>query len=129
MHQLPADQSTDTTARLRVLAVDDDRCLNDAIATLIRQQHDVVATTDPCEALCLWQDQVFDALVTDMDMPGMTGLELARACREHRPAATVVMVTGAALDLADVREVVDHLLRKPTGLHRILDVLATAAGR
>lgn len=130
-HQLPAaiPDMDIPDARLRVLLVDDDPILNTISAELVGGKHAVTATTDPRQALELWQSHEFDVLVTDMEMPGMTGLELARSCRATRPDTTVIMITGAEVP-ANARDgVVDRFLRKPSGFTLLLGALADIEAR
>ena len=49
-------------------------------------------------ALRLATDEHWDLLVTDLDMPGMTGLELLGALRQVAPGLPVAVVSAHALD-------------------------------
>ncbi len=48
------------------------------------------------EALRMWRDDAFDALVTDLRMPVMAGDELIRNLRSEEPGLPVVVVSGYA---------------------------------
>ena len=87
------------------------------------------------QALQAWNRDRADALVTDLSMPKMNGVELAHRLRERDPKLPVLVVTGYA-DLAsgidDLRESAPQLttvLQKPTAfaevereVHRLLAV-------
>ena len=65
--------------------------------TLQRAGYSVTATSDPHAAAALLQsDQPFDLLLTDIKMPTMSGLDLARIARENDPAIAIIIMTGYA---------------------------------
>lgn len=91
-----ADSESIATARPRVLVVDDEEALLRAIARTLEQRgFEVWAAPDGDTALRLLQEQRFDAVLTDIMMPGMTGISLLRAVRERDLEASVVLMTGA----------------------------------
>lgn len=71
----------------------------------LRLLDDVVGFTRPEEALEWLRDNDADLVLLDIDMPGMSGLELARRLREFAPRKPVIFVTAYsrfALDAYDV---------------------------
>lgn len=79
--RIPAAWTTGGQA-LRVLLVDDDANLCEAMnEQLSMLGHSPTATTFPHEALERLGNEAFDVLVTDLSMPGMDGVELARQAR------------------------------------------------
>ena len=63
------------------------------VPTLSAAGYDVVAVADPAEALRLRdRGAVFDAIVSDIEMPGMDGFAFARAVREGGAWATLPLV-------------------------------------
>jgi CheY-like chemotaxis protein len=82
-----------------LLVVDDERPILKLIATLLRSEHSVVTAESGIEALAIFESypQQFDLIVTDVTMPGMTGLELvARLEALHQRRLPVLFVTGAS---------------------------------
>jgi EAL domain-containing protein (putative c-di-GMP-specific phosphodiesterase class I) len=78
----------------RVLVVDDEPLV---LATLARTLEAAFATTTSrsgADAIAQVRQGGFSAVVSDVNMPGMTGLELLRAVREHDPDLPVLLVTG-----------------------------------
>jgi DNA-binding NtrC family response regulator len=62
-----------------ILLVDDETKILNALASALREEgHEVVATSAPREAQKLLGERLFDLLIVDNLMPGMTGLELIR---------------------------------------------------
>ena len=81
----------------RVLVVDDHRSARESMVDILRQSgHEVDSCTSAAEALNTIRSKVFDCIVTDLKMPGMTGVEFIIQLEQHRYGAQVVMVTAHA---------------------------------
>jgi two-component system, NarL family, response regulator DesR len=84
---------------IRILLAEDQAMLRGALSALLRLESDmdVIATAaDGQEAWRLAEQLQPDVLVTDIEMPGLTGLELAQRVRERGLACKVVIVTTFA---------------------------------
>src|ERR687894_2876825 len=82
---------------LRVLIVDDDPALLEALPETLRLRMGgvTVETADSAAAaLDRIADRDYDAIVTDIKMPGMDGLELLAEIRTRRPDTPTLMITG-----------------------------------
>jgi FixJ family two-component response regulator len=82
-----------------ILLVDDDTALLQALPhTVALRIHGVqVDTADSAQgALELLEEQDYDAIVTDIKMPGMDGLELLARIQERRPESPTLLITGHA---------------------------------
>ncbi len=76
----------------RVLVVDDEIQITRVLrASLSAQGYDVRTVNDPEEALRLVQEWPPDLIITDLMMPGMTGIELARAVRAKSTVPILVL--------------------------------------
>jgi len=82
-----------SSARGRLLLVDDDESVRETTAALLSDDFDVTTAPDGMKALDLLQTQRFDVICADYTMPGMTGVELLRRAQAIRPVACV-LVTG-----------------------------------
>jgi two-component system response regulator HydG len=84
------------------LIVDDDRGVCELLeAGLVKKGFQVVWRTSAREALELLRAEDFDVLVTDLTMPGMTGVELCAQVVENRADVPVVVITAfGSLDTA-----------------------------
>ncbi|TFF13569.1 sensor histidine kinase [Pseudomonas sp. BCA14] len=83
---------------LRILVAED----NPVNQAIIKEQLEalgcsVTLAANGEQALQLWQPQVFDLVLTDVNMPLMNGYELARALREHDPHLPILGVTANAM--------------------------------
>jgi CheY-like chemotaxis protein len=84
-------------AGAQVLYVDDEAALVALAAqTLERLGYHVTTCTDPMQALQTFRARPydFDAVLTDLAMPGMSGLELARALLDIRPEVPIILSSG-----------------------------------
>ena len=81
----------------RVLVVDDHRSARESMVDILRRSgHDVDSCSSAAEALKTIRQKVFDCIVTDLKMPGMTGVEFIVQLEQCRYGAQVVMVTAHA---------------------------------
>lgn len=79
-----------------LLAEDDDSLRVFLTANLGRAGHDVSSYPDGDAAWEALEHSSFDLLLTDIVMPGMDGIELARRAAEVDPAMKIVFITGFA---------------------------------
>ncbi len=79
-----------------LLAEDDDSMRAFLAAALRRASHEVQDYADGETALAALEREVFDLLLTDIVMPGLDGIELARRGAELDPAMKIVFITGFA---------------------------------
>ncbi|MGE0765881.1 MAG: response regulator [Hyphomicrobiaceae bacterium] len=87
----------------RILLADDDKGTRDVVRRALELDgHKVVTADDGSEAQSLMQPGGFDLLVTDVQMPGLDGITLAKeAVARHRGLRVVLMSAYAdGLDLA-----------------------------
>ncbi len=79
----------------RLLIVDDERGILVALKGLFRKEGYEVETAESGEqALALVKGGLFHAIITDLSMKGMSGLDLLRAVRQIDPACAVLMITA-----------------------------------
>ncbi|MBI3454574.1 MAG: GAF domain-containing protein [Candidatus Rokubacteria bacterium] len=113
----------------RVLVIDDEEPVRDALADMLRlTRHEVVVASQGVEGLEYFRTAPFDLVMTDLAMPGMSGWQVAQAVKALRPNVPVVLVTGWGVELSAEQlraHGVDHVMTKP---FRIDDVHAVLAG-
>lgn len=89
--------------RLILLVEDDDDLRSLYEGVLTEAGHDVLTAADGAAALAMLPAGPFDLVISDVAMPGMDGLSLARALRRQAPDTPVVLMTGyAPHDRSDV---------------------------
>jgi DNA-binding NtrC family response regulator len=78
-----------------ILIVDDDQALCRLVADgLGREGFDVRAAGTPADALAAVAEAQFDAVLVDINMPQMNGLELSRRILDQRPDLPIVVITA-----------------------------------
>lgn len=107
----------------RVLYLDDEQPLVFLVSRLLEDLgHSVASFTSAAEALTAYRarPQDFDLVLTDMSMPGMSGLEFAQQVLAIEPRATVIIATGC-----DDPNWADHA--RSCGVRAVIEKPATAA--
>jgi two-component system cell cycle response regulator CpdR len=90
-----------TPIPLRVLYVEDNSMVREITLELLEQNQRRVAAFGTAEdALREFQQQTFDIVITDVSLPAMSGLDLARNILGIRPTVPIIVATGYALDLS-----------------------------
>ncbi|NNL86101.1 MAG: response regulator, partial [Myxococcales bacterium] len=121
--------------RMTVLLVEDDRLVRElTLEVLEGAGHEVWVAETPEVALGLATERIteLDVLLSDVVMPSMTGVELARRLRGARPGLPVVLISGyprAALESRGAAESGFPLLRKPFSNRELLDELQKHVNR
>jgi CheY-like chemotaxis protein len=112
------------------LLVDDNRAFAENIGEILRDLGaEVSLATDGEQALALARGRRFDALVTDMRMPLMSGAELVHRIRRIDPGLAAVVVTAFVQDdalEAARREGLLAALPKPVPIARLVELLQVA---
>ena len=112
---------------MRVLVIEDNADLRDYLRLALRGEgYEVLTARNGREALGMIDGQGLDAVITDLFMPEMDGIETITALRRKLPGVRVVAMSGRpGVDYLTVaRELgVAHTLRKPFELDELLSAL------
>jgi CheY-like chemotaxis protein len=116
-----------------VLLVEDDDDNRELMAEVLASSgYEVLPAASGREGLKKLSERSVDVVVTDVGMPGMGGLEMARAAKAIAPSVPVVIVTGWAEreDIARARgREVDAVLVKPVDPDALLGTVGDLAAR
>jgi YesN/AraC family two-component response regulator len=112
----------------RILFVDDEPSILNGLRLLLRKQRntwDMVFVGSPREALAELDKAPFDALVSDMRMPEMDGLELVSRVIARWPATACFILSGYADPevVQRARELARAYLNKPCELQTLLSTI------
>jgi two-component system, NtrC family, response regulator PilR len=130
-----AAPTTDVSApRLpRILVIDDDRYVRTLLCDLLEAWgYESDAAADGREGLTRFEPGRYDAVLTDLGMPGLSGLDVVAGVRDRDTEVSVIMFTAFTGDLeADGRRLGFTVLRKPLdieGLRRAVRAAIEARG-
>ena len=84
------------TEKARILFVDDEKRVLNAMRGLFRREYELFLTTDGAEAIRLVAENAIDVVVADQRMPGLTGIEVLGKIKEISPRTVRILLTGYA---------------------------------
>jgi two-component system response regulator HydG len=113
--------------RERIVVVDDDSSARSALVSFLTGEgFQVVPAEDGAAGLARVQETAPDALVTDLRMPGLDGIELLRKARELYPDLIVIVMTAHGdieTAVLAMKEGAEHYVSKPVQLDELLVIL------
>jgi two-component system response regulator HydG len=109
----------------RILLIDDDPALGGYLARVLRTRggFHVTHQLDSIGALRCLETEQWDLLITDIEMPGMTGLELLERVRQLEPDLPVAVLTGnptVGYAVSALRCAAAEFLQKPIGAQELV---------
>lgn len=85
----------------RILVVEDNLDSNEMLCELLRSlDHAADGVTTAEDALALLEERDFDIVITDISLPGMSGIELARRIARDKPLTRLVFASGYGMEIA-----------------------------
>lgn len=114
----------------KILVVDDEAAIRRVLSEILSGSGlDVVSAGCAEEALRLFDDCRFSLTLTDRNMPGMGGVELAMLLKRRAPGHPVLMVSGVASEgLTREEGAIDGFLMKPFSRAAVLDGVRRVLG-
>jgi PAS domain S-box-containing protein len=122
-------------ARARVLVIDDDPGVGNALRLVLAEEHEVTSLTSPREALkMLFANPDFDIVFCDLMMPELSGVDLYQALYMNRPGyeRRLVFMTGGAFMPEEARfvaRVKSPIIEKPFDMRRVQSLVRNAVAR
>jgi CheY-like chemotaxis protein len=115
---------------LRILVVEDDADSKDVTCELLMVLgHQVQSASSAEEALALPDREKFDVMLTDINLPGMSGIELARRMLEQLPALRIIVASGYGQVPPRELGFDAEFLPKPYNMVKMRELLVRAAAR
>jgi CheY-like chemotaxis protein len=88
----------------RILYVEDNDLVREITCELLSSDAlEIVAVGSGEEALVAFKDDRFDIVITDVSLPAMSGIDLAKQIQQLAPSMPVILASGYPLNLNDVR--------------------------
>ncbi len=101
----------------KVLIVDDEKSMREFLAIVLKKEgYSVTVAAHGAEALAAIEREIFDAVISDVKMPGLSGIDVLKAVKAASPSTVVLMMTAfASTDTAveAMREGAYDYLTKP----------------
>lgn len=115
-----------------LLIVDDDSLIRDTLHELLSENHECHTADRAEQALSYLEVERYDAVITDVSMPGLTGREILMYVQNQHPTTPVIVISGKP-DGADGKSLVEMgafaYLTKPFQLDEIEEIVTRAIGR
>ena len=130
MHYSPGNSGSELDQMPRVLYLDDDQGNLDSFKANFRQEFEVFTATNPVEAYNLIDSERIQIVITDHNMPSMSGVEFLESISKDFPYVQRILLTGFT-DLVPVVEAVNkgkvfRILTKPFNLKEIAKMVSEA---
>jgi len=118
----------------KVLVVDDQPMVRETIEDILnREGYDITSVSNGEDALALMRKKKFDVLLSDIRMPGMSGLDLIEKARREIPDIISILLTAYpsvdSIDQAIIRLGVFDYLLKPVRREKLCETVAKAMER
>ncbi|MFN3926198.1 MAG: response regulator [Pseudanabaenaceae cyanobacterium] len=112
---------------MRILYVEDEQEIADTISEILSAEGYICThVIDGDSGWQMWQIEEFDLLLTDLNLPNMTGLELIQKARELKPSAKIVGISGY-IEPEEVERIkllgADVILLKPMTPRQLLSAI------
>lgn len=115
---------------MKILLIDDDINLNKVVSYQLKKRgYAVISTYNGEEGLRLFQNEPFDIVITDIQMPGISGIEILKRIRQLNREVIVIIITayGSVDNAIDAcRMGADDYLTKPFGQEQLTFVIEKA---
>jgi len=108
---------------LKILIVDDEKIIRDVVeAYLVKSGYECKSTTSGSDALELQKNFKADVLISDIRMPGMSGIDLARKIYD-KYTIPVILMSGYSVpkDMENIKDVEYYFYTKPIKVEEIKD--------
>ena len=115
-----------------MLVVDDDDGIRDALSMVLERDYDVVTASDGGTALQIFRGRSVDAVLLDLRMPDIGGLDVLRQMHAIDPRVNVILVTALSeipIVVQGMRSGAVNYLTKPFQTEHLLAAVAQAARR
>ena len=126
-----ASESASAERQIRVLAIDDEAIILDLVSAMCQSMgYEVVTARSGDEGIRLAMESKFDVILTDLAMPGISGLAVAREVRKTYSTLPIILVTGweRTLDPAQIASAgITEVLYKPFRIEQLTEVVKSAA--
>lgn len=115
---------------MKILVVEDDLDTREILTELLEMQgHDIVTASEAHQALTsLRQQPDIDLLITDVSLPGMSGIELARVAKTTHPNLAIMICSGYGEQQFEALPFPVAWIQKPLEIDPFLEAIERFSG-
>ncbi len=123
-----SSEQTPDRADLRIIVVEDNADFRDLLCEmLLMLGHDVISVISAEEALDSLEEQQADILISDVSLPGISGVELAKKVHAALPQVKIILSSGYGESIASQLKFEVTVLSKPYSLTQLAEALDPVA--
>jgi DNA-binding NtrC family response regulator len=130
MKSLPTDQRM--PCKETILVVDDEAGPRESLRMILKPRYEVHTASNGQEALRLIQDEEFDVVTLDLNMPGLSGIDVLKEIKKVKPNTEIIVITGYGT-LANAQEAIrfgaGDFISKPFNVAEIISIVAKSFER
>jgi CheY-like chemotaxis protein len=115
---------------MKILVVEDDLDTREILSELLTMQgHDIVTASEAQQALATMRQQPeIDLLITDVSLPGMSGMELARMAKTTHPDLAIMICSGYGEQQFEALPFPVAWIQKPLEIDAFLQAIERCSG-
>jgi DNA-binding NtrC family response regulator len=128
----PTEKGQNPSGKKTILIVDDEIGPRESLRMILKPLYAVYTASDGKQAIRAVSEKEFDVVTLDLNMPGLSGIEVLREIKKLRPEMEIIVVTGyGSLENASeaIRLGAGNLISKPFNVSEIISVVAKAIER
>jgi DNA-binding NtrC family response regulator len=113
----------------KILLIDDDESMRTMLSHVLTKDYDVFSVEDGKKGIQLLSENRFDAVITDLDMPHVTGYDVIQTVRDRGQFIPIIVITGDYSPESQnkaLRFGANDYLRKPFKIDSIRSALSKA---
>jgi len=115
----------------RILAVDDQKAMRDLLDDVSKKLgYQIELATDGRTGLQMFEEDKFDLVITELDMPGLTGWDLSRKVKSSKPEVLVALIAEMSVPARLTNKYgIDFVLIKPFRIDDLIQIIKKAEKR
>ncbi|MDP2982985.1 MAG: response regulator [Candidatus Latescibacter sp.] len=116
-----------------ILVIDDEENICEILMEFLKREGYTVATAlSGGKGLALFREKYFDTVITDLNIPDLSGWDIARQIRKEKPNTFIILLTGWETKIDDINNLeknVDMVLHKPIDFPKLSGIVRDACAK